>query len=149
MNQILSGVLRFQLILVAVLYLLGSLLLDEVHPFSKYPMYNSFPNWSYVFFLTDKNDKLIPCQNLEIKSGKMGHMFYSVCSFKNIPVGDGLETPQQLDEAGKDMMDLILKNDLDKLKKYGTIKLNRFFFHYNDSNNIMQTRQVMHERNVE
>ncbi len=42
------------------LYLIGCLILPKVHPFSKYEMFNRFPQVTNVFILKDNKDKIIP-----------------------------------------------------------------------------------------
>ena len=39
--------------IIALIYLIGVFIFGEAHPFSKYPMYSSFANWSYVFYIID------------------------------------------------------------------------------------------------
>ena len=90
--------------IVVLIYFIGVIIFGEAHPFSKFPMYNSFANWSYVFYITDNNDSLIPCKKLHTTGGKLGHNFYAICNKKNIGYGDGLESNLELKKIGFEMM---------------------------------------------
>jgi hypothetical protein len=134
--------------IVVLIYLVGVILFGEVHPFSKFPMYNSFANWSYVFYVTDVNDSLIPCYKLNTTCGKLGHNFYAICSKKNIRYGDGLESNLELKKIGFEMMQLLLNKPENSLRKKEKLKLWRTIFYYkNDS--ILHKNQLIYESNME
>ncbi len=121
-------------------------MIGEIHPFSCFPMYSSFPNWSYAFYLTDENDTLIPAEEFQTTGGKMGHTFYSVCSAKKILYGNGMESDKELRTIGKEMMDLITVNT--KSTKYPKIALHRIYFYY-QNDTIKKQNKVIYERNFE
>ncbi|MDX2001057.1 MAG: hypothetical protein SFW35_01375 [Chitinophagales bacterium] len=93
-------------------------LVGEVHPFSHFPMYNSFPNWSYAFFITDeRNDTLFFEHHFRTSAGPFAHQFYTICQHKGFAYGNRIETKAQLQEVGKAMLGLIeWKNKPSKTK---------------------------------
>lgn len=101
-KQIFSGyTLRYG---VGLLYLILSLLIGEFHPFSNFPMYNNFPNWSYVFYLQDENGNLFPSRLLKIDGGQLGHLYASTAQDKNISYGNGMESKQELTLIGNSIL---------------------------------------------
>jgi hypothetical protein len=109
-------------------------------------MYSSFPNWSYAFYLADKNNKLIPAKEFHTTGGYIGHSYYAVCESKKINYGNGVESNKELQTIGKKMMDLIMLNNNSKL--HGKVALHRiYFFYQNDT--IKQQNKIIYERNFE
>lgn len=145
-KQIIAILIQYKIIAVAILYMCSSLLIGEIHPFSCFPMYSSFPNWSYAFYLTDKNDKLIPAKEFHTNGGKMGHIFYSICESKKTIYGNGMESDKELQTIGKEMMNLIVLNN--KSAKYSNIALHRIYFYY-QNDTIKQQNKIIYERNFE
>ena len=116
-------------------YLVASLLIGkEFHPFSRFPMYNSFPNWSYVFYLKNEKNELV-CYRRDLadgdkkNAGAVAHMFSSLFDYKGYNYGDGLEDSIQLRSAGKDLMTMILKNEDPNRFKFDTLKLYKRYYH--------------------
>ncbi|RKS99661.1 hypothetical protein [Flavobacterium sp. 123] len=145
-SHFLTFIIKYKFIAIALFYMFFSLIIGETHPFSCFPMYSSFPNWSYAFYLADENDKLIPAEQFQTTGGKMGHTYYSVCSSKKILYGNGMESDKELQTIGKEMMDLIALNN--KSAKYSNIALHRiYFFYQNDT--IKQQNKIIYERNFE
>ncbi len=145
-SHFLTFIIKYKFIAIALFYMFFSLIIGETHPFSCFPMYSSFPNWSYAFYLADENDKLIPAEQFQTTGGKMGHTYYSVCSSKKILYGNGMESDKELQTIGKEMMDLIVLNN--KSAKYSNIALHRiYFFYQNDT--IKQQNKIIYERNFE
>ncbi len=141
-------IVKSKTFIVVFIYLFGVIIFGEVHPFSKFPMYNSFANWSYVFYITDHNDSLIPCKKLHTTGGKLGHNFYAICNKKNIGYGDGLESNLELKKIGFEMMQLLLNKPENIKMKNEKLKLWRTFFYYkNDS--ILHLNQLIYESNME
>lgn len=147
-SYFLTILIKYKIIAVAVFYMFFSLLLGETHPFSCFPMYSSFPNWSYAFYLADENDKLIPSEELNTTGGKMGHTFYSICESKKIIYGDGRESKIELQTIGKEMMDLILLNNKISTIKHSKIAIHRIYFYY-EKDTIKKINQILYERNLE
>ena len=133
-------------IVIIFIYLIGLMIFGEVHPFSEFPMYNSFANWSYAFYITDDNDSLIPCRKLNTRGVNLGHSFYEICNERNIDYGDGLESIDDLNKVGFEMMRIVLNNPENKnIKK---LKLWRTYYYYkNDS--IIHKKLLIYESNME
>jgi hypothetical protein len=133
-------------IVIIFIYLIGLMIFGEVHPFSEFPMYNSFANWSYAFYITDDNDSLIPCRKLNTRGVNLGHSFYAICNERNIDYGDGLESIDDLNKVGFEMMRIVLNNPENKnIKK---LKLWRTYYYYkNDS--IIHKKLLIYESNME
>lgn len=140
---------KYSLITIAITYIFTSLIIGEFHPFSKYPMYSSFPNWSYSFFISDSNNKFIPFNKFNMSGGEMGHWFYSICESKKIKYGNGMESGQELNFVGSEMIHLMFQkskhvSEISNIKK---IKLYRLFcFYSNDT--IQKKYYLMYEGNV-
>lgn len=72
----------------------------EFYPFSFYPMYNHFPNWSYTFYFEDENNNNIK-HFLVVSHGSLSHLFYSACQRQEISYGYGQETDDELQSVGE------------------------------------------------
>lgn len=129
--------------LIAGLYLFGVLVFGEIHPFSTYPMYNSFPNWSYTFYFTDENNKLIPSSELNLTTGDINHKFYAICLHHGIDYGNGIESSASLYQIGEQMTHMIL--DPNVKYKFQTIRLHRIYFKY-ENDTIIQQDTVIYEK---
>lgn len=129
---------------VAIAYVVASLCINEFHPFSRYPMYNQFPNWSYAFYLTDEDNKLIPAQKLNITGGGIGHLYYSIAQHKKIKVGYGMEEKKDLAILGNAMINELLKRN-PKQTEFKKLKLYREYFYY-CGDSIINTKTLMYEQ---
>ena len=56
----------FNRIWLAVFYLVVSVAIGEVHPFSSLPMYRVITDYSDVFYLADKNGKVVPLKKASL-----------------------------------------------------------------------------------
>ena len=129
---------------VALLYIIGVLLFNETHPFSRFLMYSNFPNWSYSFYLTDEANEIIPFSSLETTGSSVGHLYGSVSDELNIPYGSFRESEEELQQIGDRMMFVLLEsNEL----KYKYINLYRKGFYYqNDSIHDLTVLMTSYER---
>jgi hypothetical protein len=128
-----------------VFYCLGFVILRETHPFSRFPMYSSFPNWSYLFYFSDGENELIPSDKFSVNAGHVAHFYYSFASANDIVCGNFSETAEDLHTIGK----AIVSNYVDSAQiKYNSIeglKLHRVGFLYqNDSIKIID--ELMYEK---
>ena len=114
---------KFSIFIIFFIYLIGLILFGEVHPFSKFPMYSSFENWAYAFYITDANDSLIHCVKLHTIGGNLGHNFYAICNKKHISYGDGSESKSDLNKIGLEMMQLVLNKPENIKMKNEKLKL--------------------------
>lgn len=115
---------------------LALLIRCEFHPFSLFPMYNSFPNWGYVFYVENERGEVVPFRtkfSVNKDAGNVAHNFYTYSNLHQLDYGYGVESPSHLKNAGKEMMAMIIKNEpLDKLD-FDTLKLyRRYYFLEND-----------------
>lgn len=132
---------------IALFYMLGAYVLGEFHPFSHFPMYNSIPNWSYVFYFVDEHNQLIPCDKLNTDGGVLGHQYSTIAEYNKIPYGSGTESTEQLNLIGEK----ITQQTLAKIKKPLTakkIKLVRVYYHFNDAK-LVSKLQCMYEKTLE
>jgi hypothetical protein len=101
-------------------YMFIALLVGENQPFTRVPMYESLPNWAYVFYLKDDKGqtvflKLKSIERLSVES--LSHMFSSYCNEKKLHYGHGQESDTTLALAGKFLMQEIDKKwPADKVK---------------------------------
>lgn len=108
----------------------------EFHPFSRFPMYDRFPNWGYVFYVLNERNEIVPYKkkfSINKDAGNVAHNFYTYSNQHHLDYGNGIESEQHLKDAGKEMMAMIIKNEpLDKLN-CDTLKLyRRYYFLEND-----------------
>lgn len=102
----------------------------EFHPFSRYPMYDSFPNYSYSFYVADSSGKLIPYRtNFKTQANEMGHMYSEICEGQHIAHGMGRETPSQLNAVGCEMLTFLKKARKETLRK-NTISIHRVYYSF-------------------
>lgn len=134
--------------IISLIYLIGVFVFGEEHPFSKYPMYSSFANWAYVFYITDQNDSLIPCKVLHTSGGNLGHNFYSICQERKVAYGDGMESNSDLKKVGFEMMQLLSNKPQNSQIRSKKLKLWRIYYYFkNDS--IIHKNQLIYENNME
>ncbi len=108
------------------------MIINENHPFSRFPMYSSFPNWSYSFFFTDSNNRFIPSQKFHVSGGELSHLFYSICESVQIQYGDGMESSRALKQVGNEMIKLLDARGAFKAHNKRNIKIYRLYFLYNN-----------------
>lgn len=124
---------------VFLLYAIGYLVFGETHPFSRYPMYSSFPNWSYVFYITDKEDNIIPFEQINIHGAEVSHLYYLLSEDLQILCGDFQESEEDLDRLGTRMIEIL---KIQKGFDYPYLKLYRGGF-YLENDSIIRTDQLM------
>lgn len=66
----------------AILYIsLCLVVYNEVHPFTRMPMYDYPSDKAFAFKLTDQNGNLIPTKQLTLSNpGRLSHIYSTVCS---------------------------------------------------------------------
>ena len=90
-----------------IFYIVATVVIGkEFHPFSRFPMYSTFPNYSYSFYLHNERGELVPFTKYfsAKKSGNVSHQYFSFFDFKGYNSGFGTEDSIQLNEAGKELM---------------------------------------------
>lgn len=74
------------------LFVALSWFIGEQHPFSRIPMYHSFPKYAYVFYLEDLNNQLVPFKEIsKLHAAEMSHLYYAALKKRNISYGEGRE----------------------------------------------------------
>lgn len=86
----------------------------EWYPFSFYPMYNNFPNWSYTFYVEDEHGNNLK-QYMNAYHSSLSHLYYSACEKQEISYGYAMETKEQLHVVGQIMIQQVL--EWEKIKK--------------------------------
>ena len=134
-------------------YLAVSLFIGyECHPFSTFPMYNSFPNYAYVFFLKNERNETV-YYGLNVANGRkknagyVAHVYYSFFNHHHYNVGMGREKPEHLAQAGAQMMDMIMDGENFSTKNFDTLKLYRRYY-FLAHNRLKFRDDLMYEKNV-
>jgi hypothetical protein len=117
----------FRLYYIAICYLLISLLVGEFNPFTRVPMYNSFPNYAYTFYITDAYGKNLCATNEHLNSGNLSHIYCSIVSKYNLFYGFRKETKQEMNLVAGEMFNNFKNDSKVKLPK-GLIFLRRISF---------------------
>jgi hypothetical protein len=115
-------------------YVTLSWFLPEFHPFSRYPMYDSFPNYSYSFYISDSTGQLLPyARYFKVRANEIGHMYCEVFDEHQWARGMGIESDSQLRAAGSELMKSIISSQKIPLPA-GEIRLHRLYYKFqNDS----------------
>lgn len=131
--------------LIVIIYIIGAFFFKETHPFSKFTMYNQFPNWSYVFFLSDKNYELVPSiTHFNISGGWIGHTFYAICQSEGINYGNNMETKEELSLIGEKMFEQITKKNVPFLENHDTLYLYKTSFSI-QNDEIIKKDEIIYE----
>ena len=95
-------------------YIVISMYTGELHPFSQFPMYNSFPNWSYLFYIKTQEGRMVsPLFELKSNSGAIAHVYYSACQRYEVEYGMGLETPEEMRMIADEILISLVKDKPD------------------------------------
>jgi hypothetical protein len=116
-----------------IFYVAVSLLIGrEFHPFARFNMFNSFPNYSYVFYLNNERGEIVPFKRgieEHQDDGAIAHKFFAYCDYHNCNCSYGNEDSAFLRLAGKELMGMILQGaDTAKLN-FRTLSLYRRYYH--------------------
>ena len=91
----------FKYSLFCVSYVILSLIIGESHPFSREPMYNSFPNLSVAFYLSDSSGHLLPVKKyFRYNTDAITHNYHSIEESIGYPQK---ESKSLLNEIGQKM----------------------------------------------
>ena len=131
-------------------FIILSWIIGEKHPFSRVPMYDKLPNWAYIFYLKDNNNRILFTREYyssNLSTHDLGHVFYSYCQSKHIDYGFGNESQEELQVVGNFMLDnttdkLTLKKDID------TIYLIRKYIFINSSGEITENDERISFRKI-
>ncbi len=135
----------FSATFLGVIYLAASLLIGEQHPFTLVPMYNSFQNYAYSFYLSDSTGTLIPfTRHFDCHNDYLSHIYGSVCDKNNIRHGNQIETDEQLKLIGKSMMEELNKHQRSLLPT-GIIQLHRVCY-FAQGGSMKENDKMMYEQ---
>lgn len=144
MLNVIDCVKKLKFMGVASLYIILSICFGEWHPFSKFPMYSSLPNWSYSFYITSLNNKLIPTVAFHTNSGELGHMYGGICEKYKIAYGDGAETKEQLKFIGESLFKTIANDPRNKVLVKNGIIIHRIYFFFSKGT-VHSVDDIMYE----
>ena len=131
---------------ICVAYVLLSLIFGEVHPFTKVPMYSTFPNWAYSFYISDSTNTIIPTRRyFSCADDELSHQYAAICERLGINYGNQIETQVQLDSIGK-VMFLFLKEKQIKPLPMNRIKIKRVCYKIHQ-NQISQVEVILFDGN--
>jgi hypothetical protein len=130
--------------IIALTYFIGVMIFGEAHPFCKFSMYSSFADYSYVFYFTDNENKMIKCTDLNTTGTNLAHMYTTICEKNDFKHGHGMESDSVLHEIGKQMLNIIRINNLKLTHNNKKVKINRMYFYY-EGKDIKCKKQEMYE----
>jgi hypothetical protein len=123
----------------------------EFHPFSQFPMYSSFPNYSYTFSLKNERGELVPFRKhfTSLNSGFIAHRYSTFFNHHGYLTGCGLEDSLHLNQAGKELMGMILQDRLTHPFDFDTLYLCRRYYYLKDNvinyqDDLMYAQAVKH-----
>lgn len=122
-----------------IFVILLTFLFREWYPFSFYPMYNEFPNWSYSFYLVDENQNHIYKSHLN--HGNLSHIFYAEANNLKMHYGNNIEKKEDMQKVGEKIIDNIFANkDINKDdENYKEIRLVRIYNYFQNDKLISDT----------
>lgn len=129
---------------IGLLYCLGFLALRETHPFSRFPMYNSFLNWAYVFYFSDENKELVPSQDFQIDAADLSHFYYSYAGANEILYGFYSESDKELQNIGSAMMENLIKIRNQDQYPIQQLSFHRLGFYY-ENDSIRKVDKIIYE----
>lgn len=107
-------------------------MVGELYPFSYYSMFDSFPNWSYTFFLTDEKDEQV--KEINTTHDGISHLYNAAFEqLENCEYGNGTETPAELQDVGENIIKAVINVELID-SSINEIRLNRIFNYFNMDN---------------
>ena len=112
-----------------------NLLLEENFPFSHFPMYSSFSDFTYYIFITDENDEPIPIKlksNFGVSTSFLKKMYDTeVRKDSNEKFSMRKQTPEDLNRAGQLTLDYVWKRAKRPAKKpYDRLRLYQENLHF-------------------
>jgi hypothetical protein len=122
-----------------LVFFAGGLLFNEMYPFTRFPMYNEFPNYSYVFYLRDTEGHPIPLRQLRMGGGELAHNYFAIANALQLPNGENLETQEHLALIGKKMAQIIRQKNPKFVQRF---QIHRLYF-YKQKNQLKKQDRVI------
>lgn len=90
-------------------YIILSLVLPEMQPFSRYPMYSSFPDYAQTFLVRDGRGQLVPLQRyFTVGGADLSHIYSRLHALYSAPAA-GLHNEAAVDSAtGRELYRLLM-----------------------------------------
>lgn len=132
---------------IAICYLLISLFKGEFHPFTRVPMYNSFPNYAYIFYITDAMGKNLCVTNEHLNSGYLSHIYCSITSKYHLFYGFRKETKAEMNFVAQKMFENF-KNERNIILPKGDIHLIRISFSIENEKLYKQNDLIYTYKNI-
>lgn len=121
-------------------FLFGGILLAECYPFTRFPMYNEFPNYSYVFYVSDLNNNPLALARLGMGGGELAHNYFAIANSHGFANGKNLESAQHLKQIGFEMAQ-IMKQKNPRFKE--PFQIHRLYF-YKSNNQLKRQDRVIY-----
>ncbi len=134
-----------------LLYIISSLLIrKEFHPFSLFPMYNSFINYGYVFFVKNEQGDILPFYK-KFSAGKnagyTAHAFGAFCHYHGYSFGFGKEDSVLLKQAGRELTDMLLRNEDFRNSSFDSLCLYKRYY-YLKNGKLLYRDDLMYEKAI-
>lgn len=117
----------------------------EHHPFTLVKMFDSFPNWAYVFYTRNAKNEILfvnKYYNIKRNEGTVAHTFFSYCDQHKIAYGYGKEDSSQLHKAGSYLLTYMLEEIDCPQNQLDTIYLIRKHLYFRN-NQLIQYDQII------
>jgi hypothetical protein len=122
-------------------YVILSLIIGENHPFSREPMYNSFPNLAIAFYLTDSTGHILPVKKyFGYNTDAITHNYHSIEETMGYP---GNETKVILNQIGVKMWGQIRPHAYPSTITHGITLYRISYFLSKDT--ICQNDQILYQ----
>jgi hypothetical protein len=144
--KIVSLLERFPYISIFVVYVVLSWVIGEHHPFSRIPMYHSFPNYAYTFNILDNENQMIPLKEIsKMGAAEISHLYFSAINNSDIIYyGSGIEDSLDMESIGEEVFNnIVWKENIDLNEK--CFKLERIYLSINESNELVTKSKILYE----
>lgn len=118
--------------------LLITFIVKEFFPFSFYPMYNQFPNYAYIFYITDEHQQ-VRNDLMRINAGELSHLYFTECENQQIEYGNGVETKEQLNIIGLNITQQAIDLTAAKEVEVKDLQLYRIYSHFENNQMVLDT----------
>lgn len=127
-HVLISTLQKWKGYLPGLMYVVLCLLVGENHPFSLVPMYDSFPDQSYSFYLSNEQNKILPVESyFTYRAEDIAHNYYAIYDHLS-----GNETDSMLHETGQAMWQRLLPNIKPTAHLADTVYLHRVTYYLHD-----------------
>ena len=127
--------------LFGICYIIISLLVGEIHPFSRETMYDSFPNLAVTFYLNDSAANLLPVKKyFAYNTDAITHNYHNI---EEIMGYQQVETKQRLQEVGRKMWLQIMPRAYPTTDTHG-ITIHRVSY-FMVNNSLQQNDEILYQ----